>query len=146
MAQDHYNCFYCEQTFSMPNSLRYHLDYVHPWNASFGGDSKTNNKDVSSTEKMDNKNQKDIVNIRNIMKLCMEQKTKQLTECEEGICTKDVRVKKKEDLIEKMEEKREEKKEKKTVMVNIMNQCLEESEEFSRARKHLEDLEVKETE
>ena len=70
VAPDYFNCFYCEQTFSTPNSLRYHLDYVHPWNGSSEGDSETKNEDVSSTKEMDNKNQE--VNVRSITKLCME--------------------------------------------------------------------------
>ena len=162
VAPDYFNCFYCEQTFSTPNSLRYHLDYVHPWNGSSEGDSETKNEDVSSTEEMDNKNQE--VNVRSVMKLCM-----------------DIRVKEKENLIEKMEGKREEKKEneKQTVdledlevketdeltekkgeeseeknkneneevTVDVMKQCLEENQELSPYRKDIttEDVEVKET-
>ena len=106
MAPDQFNCFYCEQTFSTPNSLRYHLDYVHPWKASFEEDSETKNKDVSLTKEIENKKQEDIVDIRNVMKPCMDV----------------------------------------GVMVNVMKQSLEKSEEFLQSRKDIEDLEVKETE
>ena len=162
MAPDYFNCFYCEQTFSTPNSLRYHLDCVHPWNSSSEGDSETKNEDVSLTEEMDNKNQG--VNVRSITKSCM-----------------DVGVKEKENLIEKTEEKREEKKENKKqtvdledlevketdeltekkgeeseeknkneneeVTVDVTKQCLEENQELSPYRKDFitEDIEVKET-
>ena len=159
VAPDQFNYFYCEQTFSTPNSLRYHLDYVHPWKASSEEDSETKNEDVSSTEEMENTKQEDIVDIRNITKPCMDigvmvnvmkqslEKSEEFSRSRKDI--EDLEVKEKEELTEKKGEESEEKKENENeeVTVNVTKQCLEENQEFSPSRKDntTEDIEVNET-